>query len=93
MKMSVYFLILSTFLVFNLPITECALVLVGYGLFSYIDWRIRRWRKEKLFDEHIHWEKDNEDPQLENHGNLSRVHLEGDSQQIVARILDFLRES
>lgn len=92
MKLSVYFLILSTFLVFRLPITECPLVFLGYGLFSYIDWRISRWRKAKLSDEHLYWEKDTQDKDMENQGNFTRVRLEGDSQVIVHRIVDFLSE-
>jgi hypothetical protein len=92
MKLSVYFLILSIFLVFHLSIRECVFVFVGYGLFSFIDWRISRWRKFKLAGEHLYWEKDLEDPHMENHGDLSRVRLEGDSQVMVHRILDFLSE-
>ena len=92
MKLSVYFLILSTFLVFHLPITECALVFVGYGLFSYIDWRISWWRKVRLVDKHMHWEKDAEDPHMESRGKLCRVRLEDDSQVIVYRIVDFLSD-
>ena len=42
---------------------------------------------------HLYWEKDAEDPHMENRGNLTRVRLEGDHQTIVHRIIDYLSEA
>jgi hypothetical protein len=92
MKLSVYFLILATVIVFDKPILAGAFTCAGYYVFSSVDEILARRRKLKLWDKFTLWEKDPEDPEMENRGNLTRVRLEGESQQIVARVTEFVSQ-
>lgn len=90
MKLSFYFLILATVLVFNKPIWAAVLIGAGYYVFSLIDGLLAQRRRLKLWDDFTFWEKDQEDPKMENRRGLTRVRLEGDNQVIVARVTEFL---
>jgi hypothetical protein len=70
-----------------------AVILIGYGIAEYVDHRLTKKAREKLFDDMLFgWEPSKDDSEYEEKGNLSRVRLTGQSQILAARIGDlFMR--
>jgi hypothetical protein len=89
---SVIFLIIVGMAFTRYPAWMAAFIVLGYIAFDFLDYSLKRKAIEKLFEEETTgWERDEEDSEYENRGNLSRIKLTGQDQIIVTRIGEMLR--
>jgi len=85
-----WFLIGVACVVFNLR-WATAVILVGYGLAEYFDYRqAKKAREEILEDVLFGWEPSRDDPESEEKGAIARARLTGKDQILAARIAELL---
>lgn len=94
MSLRAAFLIVSAAVVLRIPFGATALVLIGYGICTWLDLWMHDKAKDKTFESEMYgWEQDPDDPDLENSGGLTCRKLTGDSLVIVTRVAEIIRRT